>query len=147
MKPLLSAFYALRRRVVPNKAAARPTPEDPHPLAQWNFISRILPYAASFFSEPHRQTHWSLEILAVHPDYHGKGYGRELVNYGLERAKSDPEGDLPVCVVAAEGKEGFYLKSGFKEIVGWMSQTVGSDGSDNPMRERGIGGGAVLWTK
>ncbi|KIY00947.1 uncharacterized protein Z520_03613 [Fonsecaea multimorphosa CBS 102226] len=147
IKPTVSTFYRIRRYIWPNKAAARPTPEDPDPLTIWNFVPRILPFCGHFFSAPHRQVRWSLEVLGVHPDHQGKGYGRELVEDGLLRAKKDPEGDLPVCVVAADGKEAFYLKVGFNEIVGYTSKTVAEDGSDNPLRQNGIGGGAILWTK
>ena len=96
------------------------------------------------FSAPHRQTRWSLEVLAIHPDYQGRGFGRELVHQGFERAKHDPEGDLPVCVVAAEGKDPFYQKCGFGDVEGYMS-TAG--GSKNPLMKAGLRGGAVLWTK
>jgi ribosomal protein S18 acetylase RimI-like enzyme len=82
--------------------------------------------------------------MAVHPEYQGKGFGRELVQQGLERAKHDPEGDLPVCVVSADGKEGFYQKCGFGDIEGYTSK---AGGSDNPLMRAAIGGGAVMWTK
>ena len=99
-------------------------------------------------SAPHRQKHWSLEILGVHPDYQGKGYGKELVEYGLARfARSDPEGDVPALVVAAEGKEEFYRKCGFPELVGWVSEVRDEDGNDNELKRNGVGGGAVLWTR
>jgi predicted N-acetyltransferase YhbS len=82
--------------------------------------------------------------MAVHPEYQGKGFGRELVQQGLERAKHDAEGDLPVCVVSADGKEGFYQKCGFGDIEGY---TATAGGSENPLMRAGIGGGAVMWTK
>lgn len=62
-------------------------------------------------------------------------------------AKSDPIGDLPVCVVAADGKEEFYHKTGFVDLVGWLSKTEDATGGDNPLRANGVGGGAVLWTR
>lgn len=147
MKPLLSTFYKIRRRIFPNRASARPTPENPDPMTLWNFLPRILPFVAPFFSAPHRQVHWSLEVLAVHPAFQGQGYGRELVEQGLARAKCDPEGDLPACVVAADGKETFYQKVGYHELVGWGSRTKDENGEDNPLRKNGVGGGAVLWTR
>ncbi|RMD41551.1 hypothetical protein DV735_g3590, partial [Chaetothyriales sp. CBS 134920] len=106
------------------------------PRLLWNFFQQVGPFAAAFFAAPHRQTHWALETLAVLPGEQGKGYGRDLVLEGLERASTDPAGDLPVSVVAADGKETFYQKVGFKELVGW-----------NPLKANGVGGGAVLWTK
>ena len=147
IKPLLSTYFTLRRRILGNRASVRPTPDNPDPLIFGDFVPRVIPYILQFFDAPHRQDHWSLEVLAVHPDHQGKGYGKELVLQGLEKAKTDPEGDLPVCVIAADGKETFYQKCGFKELVGWASRTTGKDGSDNPLRRNGVGGGAVLWTR
>lgn len=147
IKPLLSTLYGLRRRFFPNPASVRPTAENPNPLTYWNFVPALLPYCVQFLNASHRQTHWSLEILAVHPLHQGKGFGRALVEHGLERSKLDPEGDLPACVISAAGKEVFYQKCGFKELVGWTSRTVGEDGSDNPLRKNGASGGAVLWTR
>jgi len=109
-------------------------------------MTSIIPFAPEFFSAPHRKIHWSLENLAIHPDYQGRGYGRQLVEWGLEDAKHDPTGNLPACVIAADGKEVFYQKCGFHELVGWLSKTVDDKGRDNPMRGNGLGGGAVLWT-
>ncbi|OAG35842.1 hypothetical protein AYO21_09999 [Fonsecaea monophora] len=145
--PAVSKFYSIRRYIWPNKAAARPTEKDPDPLTIWNFLPRIRPLCLDFFSAPHRQIHWSLEFLAIHPNHQGKGFGRELVEDGLVKAEKDPAGDLPVSVVAAEGKEYFYLKVGFNELLGYTSQVVGKDGSENPLKNNNIGGGAMLWTK
>ncbi|EXJ66889.1 uncharacterized protein A1O5_10084 [Cladophialophora psammophila CBS 110553] len=142
IKPAAPAFYSVRRYVWHNKAAARPTAKEPNPIITWNFVARIRPFCSHFFSTPHRQIRWSLEVLGLHPDYQGKGYGRELVDNGLLRAKNDPAGALPVCVVAADCKEAFYLKVRFNEIVGDTTKTVGKDGSDNPLREKMLGGGS-----
>ncbi|RMZ85427.1 hypothetical protein DV737_g754, partial [Chaetothyriales sp. CBS 132003] len=154
VRPVLAFFYRLRRRVVGNRAAAisafslRENTTGPPPLTLWNFEEQVGPYISQFFSAPHRQTRWSLNNLAVHPNEQGKGYGRELVAGGFERlTKNDAEGELPVSVIAADGKETFYAKMGFTELVGWASKTVGEDGSDNPMRRNGVPGGAVLWTR
>lgn len=65
----------------------------------------------------------------------------------LRVVENDPVGDLPVCVVAADGKEEFYNKVGFRYLVGWLSRAVDATGGDNPLRANGLGGGAVLWTK
>lgn len=143
----MATFYTLRQRVFPNRASVRPTPDNPAPLTFWNFGPSIIPFTSEFFSAPHRQTHWTLENLGVHPDHQGKGYGRRLVEQGLEVSRNDPTGDLPVNVIAADGKEGFYQKCGFGDLVGWVSRTLDDKGRDNPMRVNGVGGGAVLWTR
>ncbi|EXJ59771.1 hypothetical protein A1O7_03918 [Cladophialophora yegresii CBS 114405] len=147
MKPLLSLFYRVRRFFVPNKAAKRPTKADPQELTYWMLGPMVFRWGKQFMAGAHRERHWSLEILGVDPRYHGRGYGRELVKQGLEMARSDPEGDLPACVMAADGKEGFYQKVGFKQLVGYLSQAEDDEGGENPFRRNGVGGGAVLWTR
>lgn len=148
MRLILAIFYKVRRFFFPNKAAVKPTPEDPTPLTYWNMMANCGPFIKDFYSAPHRQKNfWSLETLAVHPDYQGQGYGRELVEKGLELVKADPSGELPANVVAADGKEAFYQKCGFQELVGFICEAVDGEGRDNPLRSNGVGGGAVLWTK
>lgn len=147
VKPILAGFYRVRRWLFRNKAAAQATPDQPNPLTLWNFVGRTKPLCTAFYEAPHRQVHWALEILAVDPAHQAKGVGRDLVAWGMARAKCDPAGDLPVVVTAADGKEGFYQKVGFKDLVGYVSKTVDEHGNDNALRAHGVGGGAVLWTK
>lgn len=136
----------------PCRAMARPTPEDPDPLLHSNFIRRSEPWMTplmEFPLKPWRKNMWSLDLLGIHPKWQGRGYGKELVRWGLEQAKGDrlPDGgEVPAVVVSAEGKEVFYQKSGFKEIVGYQTEEVESIGEKNPFRSRGIGGGAVIWS-
>ncbi|ETI29383.1 hypothetical protein G647_01836 [Cladophialophora carrionii CBS 160.54] len=147
MKPLLSVLYRVRRFFVPNKAARRPTKADPQELTYWMLGPMIFRFGRQFMAGAHRERHWSLEILGVDPRYQGRGHGRELVEQGLEMARLDPEGDLPGCVMAADGKEGFYQKCGFKELVGYLCDAEDDAGGENPFRRNGVGGGAVLWTR
>jgi GNAT superfamily N-acetyltransferase len=147
LKPLLSKYHEYRRWLFPNPASAHPTPENPHPLTFHTFLPTMSPFITPFFSAPHRSTHLSLENLAIHPSHQRRGYGRALVTHGLVMAKD--KGDIPVCVIAAPGKEGFYVKCGIGELVGWASEGLDSEGRgrENPLRVSGVGGGAVLWTK
>ncbi|KAK6373890.1 hypothetical protein LTS17_007859 [Exophiala oligosperma] len=149
MRPMFATYYRIKRFFFPNKAAIKPTAEIPEPLTYWNLMSRCGPFVKDFYSAPHRQKNfWSLESLAVHPDYQGHGYGRELVEHGFESlVKADPSGELPANVVAAEGKETFYQRCGFRELVGFICEAVDDQGRDNPLRSNGVGGGAILWTK
>ncbi|KIY02244.1 uncharacterized protein Z520_02382 [Fonsecaea multimorphosa CBS 102226] len=147
LKPLLSIFYRLRRLIFRNKAAVRPTLENPRPLTYWTMGPALKPFSIQFMNAPHRQTHWSLDILGVHPDFQGRGFGRELVEHGLEMARSDPIGDVPACVMSADGKEAFYQKCGFGDLIGYVSKVEDDKGRENPLRRHGVGGGAVLWTK
>ncbi|MBP5567858.1 MAG: GNAT family N-acetyltransferase [Treponema sp.] len=62
--------------------------------------------------------------VIVKPEYQGKGIGRKLVNYIIEKAKSylAPDDYLMFVLVAAVGKSGFYEKLGFTkrtEENGW----------------------------
>lgn len=161
---VVTFFNSIQRILFPNRAQRKPTPEDPIPLTKWNFAPSILPFVSHFFSEPpYRRNHWDLEVLAVNPPDQKSGIGRTLVAWGLERAKAD---GLPAVVIGAKGTERFYQRCGFELLVGAcpdvefinVSGTPGhasSSGTDasketrlrNPLRERNIGGGAIMWTK
>ena len=99
----------------------------------------------------------------MNPPDQKSGIGRTLVAWGLERAKAD---GLPAVVIGAKGTERFYQRCGFELLVGACPDvefidvpgTSGEDSSAgtgvpngtrvrNPLRERNIGGGAVMWTK
>ena len=144
IKPVLTKIFAIRRWISPNRAEQQPSKADPDPLTIRNFIDRIAPFSTHLFDAPHREVRWGLEIMAVAPGCQGKGIGKKIVHEGFSRARQDPEGDLPVVVVAAHGKEGFYQNCGFGDVEGWTS-TLG--GMENPLYRVGIRGGGVLWTK
>jgi predicted N-acetyltransferase YhbS len=93
-----------------------------------------MPYSAHHWSGP-RAENWYLDILAVHPDYQGQGFGKELVEWGIKEA--DKEG---VCasVTSSEGNENFYLRAGFEEVVG-----NATEGQGNPLA--GVKGGSILF--
>ncbi|KAG9577026.1 hypothetical protein KCU77_g1611, partial [Aureobasidium melanogenum] len=57
---------------------------------------------------------WDLELLFQAPQYQGRGFGKELVAWGLARAKQE---GVRVSVASAPGKEGFYRKLGIDEEV------------------------------
>ncbi|KAF2472814.1 uncharacterized protein BDR25DRAFT_283354 [Lindgomyces ingoldianus] len=82
-----------------------------------------------------REDNWYLSLLAVHPDWQGHGFGRELVEWGLQQAEKE---NVHASVMSSDGKENFYLKCGFEEIVG-----NATEGEGNPLA--GIRGGAILF--
>lgn len=153
---LIKTFFEWRNKLVyyfrPCRASARPTPEDPEPLLYTNFVSRLIPFSMhlmSFPDKPWRENHWSLEVLGIHPSHQFKGYGKELAQWGLAKAKCDTASGvtgLPSVVIAADTKEVFYQKVGFNELVGWSSRNVEGVDGQNPLAERECGGGAVLWS-
>ncbi|KAE9375094.1 putative GNAT family acetyltransferase [Stipitochalara longipes BDJ] len=78
-----------------------------------------------------REQNWYLDLLAVHPEYQGKMYGRELVQWGIEEAKRE---GICASVIAAEGKDRFYGRFGFVEV-----------GRANVGPLAGIEGGAIMF--
>lgn len=82
-----------------------------------------------------RAENWYLSLCAVHPDYQGKGVGREVVKWGLDEAEKE---NIHASVMSSKGNEDFYLRCGFDEIVG-----NGTEGEGNPLA--GVPGGAILF--
>jgi GNAT superfamily N-acetyltransferase len=147
ISPLLSIYHRFLNSIFHNRATRSPSPTDPTPLHKLNFDSLLGPFADQFFVEPaYRRRHWELSLLGVHPQFQGLGVGSELVRWGLEKAEAD---GLPAVVVGAPDTESFYQRRGFTELVGYISQAVDGEGEGrkNPLMERGIGGGAVMWTR
>jgi len=108
----------------PNRAA------DP---AQITILERTFPHIEHYWSGS-RTENWYLDLLAVHPDAQGKGYGKELVQWGIDQADKD---GVVTSVISAKGKERFYGKFGYVEVG---RANVG------PMAEAGIQGGAIMFT-
>ncbi|KAF3480395.1 uncharacterized protein GIQ15_05742 [Arthroderma uncinatum] len=132
---LISLYHKYFLNVMfPNRAASKP-PQITEPLLRKALIKAI----GSFYtSPPHRQTNWALSVLAVRPGYQKHGHGRELVAWGLDKAREDC---IPASVLSAKGKDTFYRRCGFTELVGWAT-----DGEDNPLKGL-IEGGAVMFTR
>ncbi|EEQ31710.1 conserved hypothetical protein [Microsporum canis CBS 113480] len=105
--------------------------------AIWKPLGRWDPRAL-YASPPHRQVNWSLSCLAVRPKYQRLGHGRELVAWGLDRAREE---GIAASVLAAKGKDTFYRRCGFTELAGWAT-----DGEGNPLKGV-VEGGAVMFTR
>src|SRR5690242_6594435 len=82
-------------------------------------------------------TNWYLSLCCVDPAIKGRGAGRLLVRWGLDRA--DNEG-IAASVMASEGSDAFYLKCGFDEIVG-----NANEGDVNPLQKVDVKGGNILF--
>jgi GNAT superfamily N-acetyltransferase len=88
---------------------------------------------------PSRAACLALDLLAVDPEYQGRGIGGRLVEMGLVTAAGQGRG---VSVVSAEGKEKFYERRGFIERAGKITERK-VNGRRNPLE--GVGGGEVLF--
>lgn len=144
IRPLISSFHRILSIWSPNRAAARVDPSDPFPLTPTTLEGCLWPFISHYYlSPPHRLVRWSLECISVLPDHQKAGHGRQLVAWGLERAREE---GIPCSVMAAAAKERFYQRCGFTEIGGWASDGVDDRGRVNPLKGR-IKGGCILYTR
>lgn len=109
----------------PNRASG-PEVED--------IIERAYPCFDHIWSGERAES-WYLECLAVHPEFQGRGVGKELVQWGLEKAQAE---GVCASVVSTLGKEGFYTKCGFDEQHGSARQ-----GDGNPLAD--VEGSDIFW--
>lgn len=89
----------------------------------------------SHFWSGDRKQNWYLSLCGVDPAHAGKGLGKELVHWGLNRAKE--EGVHASCITS-QGNDTFYLRCGYDEVVGNCTQ-----GEGNPLN--GLAGGDILF--
>ena len=116
-----------------------------NPAKAWDredaFIRSIVKSTA--FAPVRGATHWFLDHLAVAPEYQRRGVGRELVQWGLQRAEAETKeriemGKPPVPVALFGSVMGLHLyrSLGFK-VVGWEDAAF----MDIPVE----GGSTMVW--
>lgn len=114
-------YHSLSLRLFPNRAA------DP---SRTSFLD-----AAVANSEKHwtgdRSECWDLHVCGVHPDFQGKGVGKLLVRWGVDKAEAEGD-DVVASVLCGEKNRNFYGKGGLGVQAG---------GS------KGKGGGIALFTR
>ncbi|OCK81366.1 hypothetical protein K432DRAFT_326402, partial [Lepidopterella palustris CBS 459.81] len=123
---LLTTLYSyLSTYTHPNRAA------DP---SKTNLLDAAIPFSKHHWSGP-RAENWYLDLLATHPAHQRRGIGKQLVAWGIGKAE---KGKVYISVMSSAGNEGWYLRQGFEEIVGWATE-----GEGNPLK--GVEGGAILF--
>jgi GNAT superfamily N-acetyltransferase len=101
-----------------------------------NILQEAEPYIAHHFEGIYANS-WYLHLLAVHPAFQYRGFGRELIEWGLEKAREE---GMHASVISSDSKEPFYFACGFDSIVGSMT-----DGKGNPLGLRNMRGGAIMF--
>ena len=67
-----------------------------------------------------------IDTIAVHPDFQGKGYARELVDHVVEMSRQHPtSGAVCLCTEAAEN-HGFYEHLCFEKVSAITLDTITS---------------------
>lgn len=101
-----------------------------------DILARAHPFIDHYWATEERKDCFDLALCGVSTAAQGQGHGRELVRWGVEKAREE---GVVAGLVAAKGKEGFYRKCGFGEPVGWASE-----GEENPIKD--VPGGAIMFT-
>lgn len=80
---------------------------------------------------------WDIGFLATAPAHQGAGRGKALMQYGIRKATEE---QVPLSVISAYGKDGFYQKLGFV-----IPDGTAADGEGNPLN--GLLKGGKIWWK
>lgn len=83
---------------------------------------------------PRRRNHWHVGSIIVLPEYQGRGIGRLLMEYILDRAGKE---GLPAGLTASPAGERLYRKLGFAMLGDFWTRVAGEEDGD--------GGGHMIW--
>lgn len=81
------------------------------PLGDTRRMMRVLSWFESFHPKLLPDPHWYLMALGVDPEFHGRGFGSELVRAGMERA--DRDGVAVYLETETDENVGYYEHLGF----------------------------------
>jgi predicted N-acetyltransferase YhbS len=76
------------------------------------------------FDTPYHGNHYYLGLLATHPDYQCRGFGKELVHRGLDKAKQQ---EWNVTLFSSPMGRRVYSKLGFRDVGGFRTQIDGEE--------------------
>lgn len=102
-------------------------------------LQESIPYTKHYWAD--HAANWYLNFCCVDPEAAGRGAGRLLVRWALDRAEKE---GVAASVMASEGSDTFYLKCGFDEVVG-----NANEGKGNPLQGQNVRGGNIvfMWAK
>lgn len=112
--------------------SALPTQNRASDPTKMDALDSSIPLIAHYWTG-NRKDVWDLSLIAVHPNFEGKGIGKQLVMWGLNEAKKKGIG---ASVTAAEGKDTWYERFGYKKVG---MANVGA------LAENGMRGGAIMF--
>jgi GNAT superfamily N-acetyltransferase len=128
MTHFFTCYTKLHAYIYPDRACS-PADED--------IVERAYDVFGSVWSGDRAES-WYLEWLAVDPDHQGRGIGKELARWGMDRAEKE---NIWASVASTRGKEFFYQHvCGFNEEY-WSA----SMGEGNPLQI--WGGGRIFWRR
>jgi len=116
LKYVVFFYNTLSSTLWPNRAASR---------THMDAYKQSLPFWIHHFQQSPREENFTLKTLAVHPAFQGKGYGKRLVEWGLDRAMNQ---GVAAGVITAAVNEGFYRNCGFDVKIGEITE-----GENNPL--------------
>lgn len=102
---IIPFYISINSFLRPNRAADH---------AVWKGMGDMEPDMDERLEKPDYNETWDLELLFQEPQYQGRGFGKELVSWGISRAKYE---EIRVCVVSAPAEEEFFRKLGIDEEV------------------------------
>ncbi|KAH7039677.1 acyl-CoA N-acyltransferase [Microdochium trichocladiopsis] len=119
LSPALNSSIQAKGVQAPSKE--RP---DANPARVAKYTEEFLKAKHRFFEEPFGDKNLYLSILACHPAYHRRGIGKQLVRWGLEKARRE---GLDLTVFGSPMGSLLYRNVGFREVGKFRVQVDGEE--------------------
>ncbi|KAF7864383.1 hypothetical protein EAF04_006517 [Stromatinia cepivora] len=128
-RPILAVLFRVYNFIRPDRATSKA-----HNAVFLHSVKQDNERYWSPITFPRRQCRWHVNTIVVLPEYQGKGIGRLLMEYTLERAGKE---GVPVGLSASPEGERLYRKLG----LAWLGDFHTRIGGE----ENGSGGGHMIW--